>query len=628
METPMADRPGEAQVNTWWYAWPYSRLFRTLKLALNPTHVLLALACVLLVYLGGRLLDAIWGERNGVVISAEGESEIEAYARGFGGEWGEATAQARRERETRALVLSAKAADARGAENLLRTSSAGALVRDAAFRTELGSLRGLIATRLTGALAAVDANQTLSSADRRKRREQFRRDADDLRIGLSDSDLPLRPDSEVLAAAADRLLRGDPNIAPAEASENVARMRKAVEIQAWLAASAAMRPRGPFIEFVAFQSQCFAGAIRGVCALHWGAGEGALDPEPSLLGSIASSARGAMWLVTRRPWFAIVFGLMTIAIGAFFGGAIARSAAMQSARDEEVSLTRALRYAREKYAAFAVTPLIPLGLAMLILILMFIGGLVGAIPYVGELFAGVAFPLAILGGFALAAVVLAGILGFHLLWPAVAVEGSDSFDAFSRACGYVGQRLWSLGLYVITLLVYGGLAFVVVRVVAMFTLKLTHTGVKLGMNLATAAHTDGIGKLDAIWRMPSWSELPLLPSTGRADFWGKFGNAPLDGSETLTMWLIMLWVFLVVGGVVAFAFSFFCCGSTQIYFLLRKEVDATDWTEICEDGGEQGLAPATSAGEVGAATTPGAPPEEAKGTPLPVAGTSTVPPAG
>jgi len=60
-----------------------------------------------------------------------------------------------------------------------------------------------------------------------------------------------------------------------------------------------------------------------------------------------------------------------------------------------------------------------------------------------------------------------------------------------------------------------------------------------------------------------------------------------------------LWVYLVVGLVAAFVVSFFFCGSTQMYFLLRRDVDATDYEEIYyEEPEEEPAAPEAGTGFV------------------------------
>ena len=45
-------------------------------------------------------------------------------------------------------------------------------------------------------------------------------------------------------------------------------------------------------------------------------------------------------------------------------------------------------------------------------------------------------------------------------------------------------------------------------------------------------------------------------------------------------WLICLWVYLVIGLVIAFLVTYFCSATTIIYYLLRRQVDATDLDEV------------------------------------------------
>ena len=90
----------------------------------------------------------------------------------------------------------------------------------------------------------------------------------------------------------------------------------------------------------------------------------------------------------------------------------------------------------------------------------------------------------------------------------------------------------------------------------------------------------GTGKLNALWMMPAWADLSLLPSTGDTPFWGTFFNGPLDGWESIGAGLLSMWVHLLISVLGAFVVSYFFCGSTQMYFLLRREVDATDFDEV------------------------------------------------
>lgn len=357
--------------------------------------------------------------------------------------------------------------------------------------------------------------------------------------------------------------------------------RHAAQVAAQLEQAEAehLRPRGPFISLLEYEMHCFAAAVHGVCSGRWGLSGSAFSDEPAMIGSIASAGSGVVWLVTQRPWYAVIYGLILLVIFAFFGGAVCRISAVRSARDENLSLSAALRFSRDKISGLIAAPLLPAGIFIVAGLVIFVGGLIAAVPYL-ETIGALAYGLALLFGLALVFTFLAVVLGFHLMWPTIAVEGSDAFDAVQRAAGYVFQRAWHVGFYSFVLLLYGGVSFVIVRIMGMLLLKLTHVLAGAGMNLASSTHAEGVGKLDAIWQMPAWQDLPLLPGVGGVNFWGDFGSVALSGSESFAMYVMTFWVFGVVGLVGAFIVSFYFCGSTEMYFLLRREVDAVDYDEV------------------------------------------------
>jgi len=215
---------------------------------------------------------------------------------------------------------------------------------------------------------------------------------------------------------------------------------------------------------------------------------------------------------------------------------------------------------------------------------------VGAIPNL-EFVTGLTLPLALLAGLVMALLLLLLLLGFHLMWPVIAAEGSDGFDALSRTGAYLGGRIWHIFGYGLVLLVYGAFSFLLVRLVVALVLKLVHSCLKFGMDCGSNSQLVGFGKMEAMWQMPAWSELWTLPTATSTAFWGTFHNGPLDMSEGVTLFFLRLWVYLIVGLVMSFVLCFFFCGSTQMYFLLRRDVDATDYDEVyyeepeSEDGG-------------------------------------------
>lgn len=612
----MAENGSELRGIAWSQVFPFVRLFKTLRLALGINRLLLALACVVLCYLGGRLLDRFWGTRNGVVALRQAgytQTEIEVYAQVPHGEFKTWLREARAAAErtaTLALLQAHKAANAEEARRALADKPLRSLLIDADFKRQIDELKELVNQLLKSGLAELDKDRDLTAAERGEKRQDLIDSADAVRNMLSGP----KPAGEAAILAGHKAIELLVAVDPQAKARNQADLTSAVARQAQLREYEALQPRGPFISLVKFEMHCFAAAIQGVASGRLGFQGRAFDAQPAMAGSIESALRGLCWLCNQRPWYGLFFGVFNLLIWALFGGAICRSAAVQSTRDESVSIGEALKFARQRYGGFVLAPALPVAVLIFIAVLMFVGGLIGAVGYVGELFTGVFYPLALLGGFAAAVVVLATLIGFHLMWPTIAVEGSDGFDALSRACSYVSSRIWHVAFYSFVLLVYGALSFAFLRVVAVLLLKLAHKFTGMGMNLIGSSELS-VGKLNVMWSMPAWADLSLLPSTGDTPFWGTFANGPLDGTERLGAWLLAVWVYLCVGLLCAFVVNFFFCGSTQMYFLLRRSVDATDYDDIFyeEPAEEAPAAPLTptepkqSAAEPSAGEPPAAP---------------------
>lgn len=611
----MADHGCELRRIVWSEAFPFVRLFHTLRLALGFTRLVLALAALVCLYVGGRVLDAVWGEGGGVVaMPRDGGivTEIEVYAtspHAMFKTWAQEARDAHAERAVNAALQAGLAVSRSDAKRLLANAKLRDLMLDDAFRGELRRLRELVDQLERNGLTTLTGDTSLSREDRDRRRQELAEAADTVRQMLAG-----KPGRGPTAAAAgakaiETLTAAGPTGDRAQRAQHQADLTKATARQAQLQQYEDLTPRGPFIRLLQYEQQCFGAAIRGVCTGRFGWSGRAFDAEPAMAGSIDSAVRGVCWLVNQKPGFALLLAAMNLLIFAFFGGAICRSAAVQVTRDESLGLGATLRFACQRYGGFLLAPVLPVGLMALIAVVMFVGGLIGTIGYVGELFTGVFYFLALLGGFAAALAVLALVLGFHLMWPTIAVEGSDGFDALARACNYVATRIWHTLFYAAVLLVYGALSFILVRLVVLLTLKLAHGFTGWGLNLISSSGLTSVGKLDAMWRMPAWSDLSLLPG-GDVRLNGTYFNGPLDGTEWLGALGLLIWGYLMVGLLGAFVISYFFCGSTQAYLLLRRHVDATDFDEVYyEEPAEEPPLTATEPSATPATTeSPAAPP--------------------
>ena len=286
---------------------------------------------------------------------------------------------------------------------------------------------------------------------------------------------------------------------------------------------------------------------------------------------------GVVWVGIYDPFFTIVFGLAFLALWAILGGAMARIAALKATRQERIATSEALAFAQEKIVAFICAPLMPFLCIAMIAVILAGGGLVSMLPVLGDLIAAVLFLLAVLAGFVMALLAIGGVVGSFLMYPTIAVESSDAFDATSRSFAYVYQRPWRTGLYAFVAGVYGTICYMFLRTVVWLALKLTHAALSIG-SFHVGGRTGADGRpadmVNALWPAPTFNK--LLP-----DLNVMFSHTRhIEGLTALFMYAVL---FLVVGTLAAYAVSYFLSASTVIYLLLRYHTDATDLEEVTAD---------------------------------------------
>lgn len=620
----MATENGQVRSIVWAEVFPFLRLFRTASLTLSIDRAILCLLAVMIAYCAGRVLDGLWGESGGVMsdvrrVSAGsargGGSEIDTYVSAatfdaFDG-WRRRVRQERREWMVNAVVQGKLATTADEAEKLLAKSSVFSVLDDETHRKTRKDFADWPQKRRNAGLAAIRNDAELSAAARELRIEQLEEAYRILRAALS-RQRPLPADSATRAAAVERMVQADVNVDLPTRSSEQSRLGAYMSREELIEKLEQSRPRGPFISMVEFEAECLAGAIRGALSGRFLFSPGDAG-GPTMLGSVARGLRGGLWCVTQRPGFSVLFALVCWLTFAPLGGAVCRSAAVKLTRDESALFSDVLAFVRERLSGFLLAPFLLVAGVVVVMAALWLGGFLIGIPVVGEILGGVLFVAALLGGLALALMAISLVTAFPLMWPVIAVEGSDGFDALTRSINYLFERPWRTLFYYAALLAYGAGVFVFFRLVAVLTLKLTHGCLGAGMGAMDALWPGAppvFGELDDIWRMPSWNELSLLPGLGTAPFWGTFGNAPLTATETVEMVLVAVWVFLVVGLLAAFVVNFALCGGVQAYLLLRRDRDGTDFDEIYYEDADDGLgAPAEASSETAG---------EIRGTALPV----------
>jgi hypothetical protein len=291
------------------------------------------------------------------------------------------------------------------------------------------------------------------------------------------------------------------------------------------------------------------------------------DPkaEGGALAHVYGILATGLWLFCHHPAYAIIFSAICLAVWSAVGGAISRMAALKATRDEQITIREAFEFATGKYVNFLTAPLLPLILVCVMGAFLAIGALIAMIPYLGDLIGGLLFIAALLGGLLMGLVAVGGLGGSFLLFPTIAVESSDSFDATSRAFSYFYQKPWRTSLYVAVAAIYGTLCYLFLRVVVWAWLLLTHVGLSAG-SFGTGDRT--VDMVGSIWARPGFYSLVDVSFQG------------LRHWEAFTAFFIQICLYVVVALLASFVICYYFSASTIVYLLLRSHADATDMDEV------------------------------------------------
>lgn len=544
----------------WREVFPFTNIFRGFRIAVHPSKLVLGLVALLALYLGGRILDGIWPYSSlalhGEVEAYESESNPTATARGEEDEPKKDFRELIKKQHERArssyasklrqyeilpkldkpedydksIEEAAKGFDHRSKlESKIMWERNGVRVKEAGDRRD-AAIKAAADARDAALKAAENNQDSAAKADAQaKAKEAYEK-----------AEKAARDDYRAAVLAADKWVEGE-----------LTSIRRIV-------------PRGIFVSFFEYQTLQVNEVAKAVWRNDWLAAGGVKDRVVNFF------AVGPVWLWKYHTIFAILFTVLFLLVWAVFGGAISRIAAVHVARDEKISVRQALRFSLNKVLSFVFAPVIPLIIVAVIGLLIAIGGLLLYIPVAGPIVVGAMFFLALLAAVVITLVLFGTIGGFSLMYPTIAVEGSDSFDAISRSFSYVFARPWRMIFYTAVAIGYGALTYLFVRFFVWIVLLVTHAFASLFLRGAESGGT-------AYWFQQIWPE----PGT----FWSMklpydVNYAGLAWSEDIAAFLISFWVYLLIAMVGAYAISYFLSVSTIIYTLMRREVDATELEDV------------------------------------------------
>ncbi len=288
----------------------------------------------------------------------------------------------------------------------------------------------------------------------------------------------------------------------------------------------------------------------------------------SVWDNIRDCFTALMWAFRYHYVYCLVFVIIVLAVMSISGGALCRIAALQFAQGEKPGLTESLRFSIGRFTSFFAAPLTPIGIIAFMGLFVFLLGLAGNIPRAGELIVGLGMPWALFLGALTAVIAVGAVVGFGLMFPAVAYDGSDCFDSISRSFSYVYAQPARMAIYTVIAAVYGAICYIVIRFFVFLMLWITRFF--LGLGVWTEGGTEGVNKLTAIWPGPEMMNLL-----------GSSDPVTANSTELLASRLVYLFVLIVIGLMVSFIISFYFCANTVIYSLMRNRVDNTALDDVC-----------------------------------------------
>lgn len=525
----------------------WTRLFRTFRMAIQPSRLLLALLFVILCFLGGKVLDFMWGP-------SVYTGEIARYNLSAGQDfdtWRNLQGE---------QIATSLSRHLRGKGLELSEDDTDALVNSKQRFTKTQSIineyYNVQQDRLTKTSQSVE---------------------DDLAKQLSQTQEELKAGVLTKESADKKIERIEQNRTDTRKAQAGQRDRIEERRAEELMMLRQLQPRGVFEASSTYVLGAFDRGVLGAVSLNFGLGD-LLRANTGNSASVAGALKDVFitlpgWLYQTHFWFMLVYLVLAMALWSILGGAICRLAALDATTDKLGNTAAALEFAGRRFVWFFLTPLFPFIACGLLSLVLMLAGLVffnAQEIWLLDVAGGALFVVAIVVGLIIAIILMLTAGGAHLFYPALAVEGTDAFDALSRSFGYLIARPWRWLFYTLVSMVYFAVTYLFVGMVLFLSLSITQSVIRLAVFREAGPEGSGsVNRFDAMLPAPKLGHLVYEVEWSLLDTPGKIAAA-----------LIWVWVFVTVCALAAFAISFYANVHTWIYLLLRKSVDGTGYDEV------------------------------------------------
>ncbi len=282
-------------------------------------------------------------------------------------------------------------------------------------------------------------------------------------------------------------------------------------------------------------------------------------------------------------WKLVIVGAWLLILWSLVSGAISRVYAVRIARDETVPAGDAAGFATSNLRTFLLAPLFVAAAALLFLGGIALIGALSAIPWAGPLVQLVLHPFALVASLLVMALAIGGIFGFPILHAAIATERNGALDAVSRTFSYVFTRP-------VVFIVAAGSTLVIAGILLAFGYWFVAVSGR-ALHFGAQWNDNAAGAMASVWP-PSMLAMPNVDGVG----------------VDVAAWRLVTWFWTIVALylVHGFVLSYVVGGLTDTYFLLRREVDGIEDSEVWVEG--EGEPPTFGAPVPGEPTPPPPPP--------------------
>ncbi len=359
----------------------------------------------------------------------------------------------------------------------------------------------------------------------------------------------------------------------------------------------ALEPEGVFRAALHHEVATFRKTLRAATQFDFGFTQflfGHAEDSQTVVGGLYEMfVTVPLWLLGHHRLFLITYCLLGLLLWGLFGGALSRMSALHATKDIQIGPSQAVRFAFKRWHWFVMAPVIPVGVALVLaLVLMGFGLVFFGIPkahVILDLIGGTLFMAAILVGLALTLLLIGLVASYNLIYPAISTDDCDGFEANTRAFSYVIARPWHVLAYYCVSLVYGAVTYLFFALVIFGTLTAVQGLVSKGAGV-WGGETVSSARFDAMFPPPELGSLTYQPEWSMLDASGVAGGY----TSRVAAIMIMVWVYMFVGLLAAFAISFYFNSQTLVYLLLRGSVDKTDMEEAVlmgDDEADAGIEP-------------------------------------